>query len=136
MPVHPWLSRRTVLRALGWLIVAPMPLALASMLQRHEAATRRPRDLVIPPGTGDAVTFQDEVIVCREAGTVRVFSARCTHLGCRIATVASDGTLVCPCHGSRFRLDGTVAAGPASRSLAPLAYHRDPRSGALIVHVS
>ena len=131
----PWRSRRGVLRALGWLILAPMPLALASMLRRDEAVNRRPRQVVVPAEGVDAVTFVDEVIVCRQSGEVRVFSARCTHLGCRISSAVED-LLVCPCHGSRFRLDGSVAAGPASRPLAPLPYTADARTGALIVHVS
>jgi Rieske Fe-S protein len=28
-----------------------------------------------------------------------------------------DGLIECPCHGSRYRLDGTVAGGPAPRAL-------------------
>jgi Rieske Fe-S protein len=34
----------------------------------------------------------------------------------------SDGTINCPCHGSRFSVaDGAVARGPARRSLEPRA---------------
>jgi len=28
-----------------------------------------------------------------------------------------DGTINCPCHGSKYHLDGTVAKGPAPRPL-------------------
>jgi Rieske Fe-S protein len=134
-PPAAWRSRRGVLRALGWLILAPLPLAVASMLRRDEAVSRAPRKVVIPAESADTVTFVDQVIVCREGSEVRVFSARCTHLGCRISS-AVNGQLVCPCHGSRFRLDGSVAAGPAARPLAALPYTADAGTGALIVHVS
>ncbi len=42
-------------------------------------------------------------------------AAVCTHLGCtpRLA----GGQFECPCHGSRFDLNGTVLAGPAKRPL-------------------
>ena len=132
---RPWLYRRTVLRALGWLIVAPLPLALASVVRRNEAVTRRARRVVLPAPGPDATLVHDEVIVCRSGEEVRVFAARCTHLGCRIAAV-SDGQLACPCHGSRFRLDGSVAQGPASRPLERLDHEVDPKTGALIVHVT
>lgn len=31
---------------------------------------------------------------------------------------AEEGTLDCPSHGSRYRLDGSVLEGPANRPLA------------------
>lgn len=45
-----------------------------------------------------------------------VIGALCTHLGCVVA-VTGDG-FSCPCHGSRFALDGRVVKGPAPSPLA------------------
>lgn len=68
-------------------------------------------------------------MVQRDAdGTLRAFSAQCTHLGCHLDRVA-DGEGVCPSHGSRFYADGTVAKGPASRSLEALKVDPDPATG-------
>ena len=47
--------------------------------------------------------------------------ARCTHLGCRLHVDAAARELRCPCHGSRFDLEGAVRAGPATRPLARLS---------------
>jgi Rieske Fe-S protein len=68
----------------------------------------------VPVGSG--VIVDDVVVTQPSAGVFRGFSATCTHLGCTLATVA-DGTINCPCHGSKFNLDGSVAAGPAARPL-------------------
>ncbi|GAB4474284.1 MAG: hypothetical protein Kow00124_14110 [Anaerolineae bacterium] len=41
----------------------------------------------------------------------------CTHLGCLYKWVPVNGRFECPCHGSKFQLDGTYIEGPAPRSL-------------------
>jgi Rieske Fe-S protein len=69
----------------------------------------------VPVGSGVIV---DEVVVTQpSAGVFKGFSAKCTHKGCTVDKVA-DGTIDCPCHGSKFNLDGTVAKGPAREPLA------------------
>ena len=40
-------------------------------------------------------------------------SAVCTHLGCMTAWKPDLGIIACPCHGSKFRTDGTKIEGPA-----------------------
>ena len=44
-------------------------------------------------------------------------SAVCTHLGCLSAWKPETGTIACPCHGTAFRRDGAVMAGPAPQPL-------------------
>lgn len=44
-------------------------------------------------------------------------SAVCTHLGCLTTWKPDLGIIACPCHGSKFRSDGTKIEGPAPRPL-------------------
>jgi Rieske Fe-S protein len=75
----------------------------------------------IPVGGGKVFADQKVVVTQPSAGTVKAFSAVCTHAGCTVSEV-SDGTINCACHGSKFRVaDGSVAAGPAGQPLPPVA---------------
>lgn len=53
-----------------------------------------------------------------DAGQLHAVSALCTHFGCQVAFNASERTWDCPCHGSRFDVDGAVLDGPANKRLA------------------
>jgi nitrite reductase/ring-hydroxylating ferredoxin subunit/uncharacterized membrane protein len=69
------------------------------------------------PGKG-AAAFVDGmgIFVYRDGGQLYALSDRCSHRGCSLHTGrVRDGTIVCPCHQSAFRLqDGSVARGPAT----------------------
>ena len=70
----------------------------------------------VPVGSG--LIIDDLVLTQPSAGVFKAFSTVCPHAGCSVSKIA-DGTIDCPCHGSKFNLDGTVAKGPASKPLAP-----------------
>lgn len=110
----------------------PFGIAFVVLLRRTGQA-RVPRRVRVPATFTDGFAFAGDVVVHAGGhGARSAFSTRCTHLGCRIAHV-DQGELVCPCHGSRFRADGSVAVGPATRPLAPLPVSTDPATGDLFV---
>lgn len=71
---------------------------------------------VVRSGVGLCAVHRDE------AGTVHGVSARCTHLGCIVRFSEQEKEWQCPCHGSRFGLDGGVLQGPATAALAPCGH--------------
>jgi Rieske Fe-S protein len=68
--------------------------------------------------------------VVKNQGKIDVFAINCSHLGCSIALNESAKTFDCPCHGSRFHLDGTVLRGPAPAPLSHLTWKQgsDPKT--------
>lgn len=51
-----------------------------------------------------------------EDGLVMLYVV-CTHLGCLYKWVPTNNRFECPCHGSKFELNGKYIEGPAPRSL-------------------
>lgn len=71
----------------------------------------------------------DEAMVCRqqtdvlgiyrdETGDLHAVNAVCPHLGCLVQWNDGERTWDCPCHGSRFEIDGRVINGPANTDLS------------------
>ena len=76
----------------------------------------------------NSVTFnqdQQVYIVRTEEGFYAV-SAVCTHLGCITQWKPDSNLIACPCHGSKFKSDGTKIEGPAPRSLPHFAIALTP----------
>ncbi|WP_436842246.1 FAD-dependent oxidoreductase [Streptomyces virginiae] len=71
------------------------------------------------PGEGTVVRAHGRPCAVHrdEQGELHAVSAVCTHLGCIVAFNNAERTWECPCHGSRFALDGEVLQGPALHPL-------------------
>ena len=89
------------------LLLATGALAACAKPQEKQAATSDPSTSASAPATSAPAA---------PAGG----PSKCTHKGCAVNKIA-NGTIDCPCHGSKFNLDGTVAHGPATKPLAARA---------------
>jgi thiosulfate dehydrogenase [quinone] large subunit len=76
----------------------------------------------LPSGQGatysDPSTGAPDILIRTEDGSLKAFSAVCTHAGC---TVGYDGSQIyCPCHGGTFSPEtGEVTGGPPPAPLEP-----------------
>lgn len=70
-------------------------------------------------GSGAIVTVNgNKVAAYKDAsGAVTQLSPKCTHQGCDVAWNGGESTWDCPCHGSRFKADGSVLSGVATEPL-------------------
>lgn len=66
---------------------------------------------VLPDGLGQTGVYRDQ------DGVLHAVSLRCTHLGCLVRFNGAETSWDCPCHGSRFDIDGAVLEGPANQPL-------------------
>ena len=78
-----------------------------------QRGTRPIEDLT--PGEGAIVNAGGEKVAGYrdDEGGLHAVSSRCTHLGCQVVWNAAERTWDCPCHASRFDVDGDVLNGPA-----------------------
>ncbi|MEO7330897.1 MAG: Rieske (2Fe-2S) protein [Minicystis sp.] len=141
-------ERRNALRALVTLgglayaaaIAVPAARFLAAPAATHDPGGARwirvarlddlaegaPQRLSLRGDERDAFTLSRDrelgsVWLLRRGATVSALSAACPHLGCSVDLAPDHQAFACPCHASRFALDGQPASGPSPRALDPLA---------------
>lgn len=88
------------------------------------------------PGGSVTLSLPDSllyvVVACTAPGCWTALWSTCTHGACGILWDAAAGEAWCPCHGSRFAVDGAVLQGPAVRPLSAFAVGR--RGDSLWIH--
>ena len=73
----------------------------------------------IAPGQGAILRsgLTKKAVYRDENGQLHMRSAICTHLGCIVTFNSAEKSWDCPCHASRFGIDGEVLHGPANTPL-------------------
>ncbi len=105
----------------------PLPAADADLISARTSSgtDEDPGEIVatLQPGQAAVVrSAERQVAVHRtEEGALQAVSAICTHAGGVVLWDREDGRWHCPCHGSVFAPDGTVANGPAQDALPDMS---------------
>jgi Rieske Fe-S protein len=73
----------------------------------------------IHSGEGKIVKYEGETIGLYkdEQGNLFAINPSCTHMKCNVAWNKAEKSWDCPCHGSRFDINGEVLTGPATNNL-------------------
>jgi Rieske Fe-S protein len=102
---------------------------------KFDAPTSPNAAFIMADGGGDnaAGDLAFSGFVVKDKGKVDVFAINCSHLGCPIGLNTTDKTFDCPCHGSRFHLDGTVKHGPAAYPLSHLTWKQGDTPDSIVV---
>lgn len=82
----------------------------------------------------NSVTYfaDQKVYLIRTVNGFFAETAVCTHLGCITQWHPEANLIECPCHGSRYKRNGTVVHGPAPRALPHFSLRLMP-DGTLMV---
>jgi cytochrome b6-f complex iron-sulfur subunit len=124
------LSRRDFFTGLIYGSLASVAAYIAYPVVRflyYEKKLPLPKEVTITLGDlekvspNSAVYFQygylPGILVRTEAGEVKAFSARCTHLDCNVSYKPDTKTFHCACHEGYFDINGKNIAGPPPRPL-------------------
>lgn len=130
------INRKTFLRIATLSMVAAFVVLWRLMTGKQKQLENNPetkRINVAKLGTG--IHWFDNFILIKSAKTLKVFSNKCTHAGCRI-NQEINGQLVCPCHGSRYDSEsGKVLQGPAGLPLSTLPFTTDAKTGEITIKI-
>ncbi|WDF46057.1 FAD-dependent oxidoreductase [Chryseobacterium sp. KACC 21268] len=81
----------------------------------------------IKAGTGRIVKFEGKTYAAYrdQKAAIHLLSPICPHTGCTVKWNPSEVSWDCPCHGSRFDINGKLLNGPALKGLTPLTDQRE-----------
>ena len=121
---NPWAAVYEPSRLLTQSLTESIPEVVASTVPYVEWVTGGDVSSVDDLGNGEGAVIRDglsKIAAYRdEDGKLHQRSAVCTHMGCIVQFNSSEKTWDCPCHGSRFAIDGHAINTPAVKPLAPI----------------
>lgn len=74
----------------------------------------------LPKNCGDEIFYHFRKVAAYkdEQNQLHICQLHCPHLGCKLKWNAIEKTWDCPCHGSRFTIDGHLIDNPSQKDLA------------------
>jgi nitrite reductase/ring-hydroxylating ferredoxin subunit len=119
-PTADIVDARRILPTIGRTVVKNGAKVAVRFVADRAAALLAPEE-PLAPGTGVVVRRGTSLVAmaCDLSGRTHMVDAVCSHLGCVVSFNQGEQTWDCPCHGSRYALDGKVLDGPAREALSP-----------------
>ena len=133
MKEHSKISRKKFIRRIAVVLLLPVAWLINVTIERKIESEQKKNKILLPEDIAEGITILDQIILVKTGSSVKVFSSRCTHLGCVINKI-DNNEIVCPCHGSRFNEEGFPVNGPAAKRLEELAIQTDSKSGEKFVY--
>ena len=122
---NPWAEVYDPSRIATQSITEAVPEVLASTVPYVEWVTAGDVSSVDDLKNGEGAVIRDglkKIAAYRDDnGALHQHSAVCTHMGCIVQFNSTEKTWDCPCHGSRFGIDGHPINTPAVSPLAPIS---------------
>jgi Rieske Fe-S protein len=131
-----YINRKTFLRLATYSSAAAFVALWSIITGKSKQLSDQPLDSrinVAKLGTG--IFLFEKYILVKSESSLKVFSNKCTHAGCRI-NQEIDGQLICPCHGSRYDSStGKVLQGPAGLPLITIPFSTNAKTGEITVKI-
>ncbi|HEX9578547.1 MAG TPA: Rieske (2Fe-2S) protein [Myxococcales bacterium] len=116
---------------------APVKGLLSVPMARVPELARQGGSVLLRANASDFLGRRVSVLVANTTSQgLRAYGAYCPHAGCEVAWVDRADEVVCPCHLSRFAVDGTVTHPPAAADLDTYSAKLSPDEQTLIVDLS
>ena len=116
-------------------LIAAASLAAYPLWKYLSPPSVRAQSIEVPfselPENGVYMIRDRKLAIIRKKNEIRAISIACTHLGCTLNV--ADDIFICPCHGSKFTLEGKVLMGPATIDLKELNYQLTDKTVILYV---
>lgn len=64
-----------------------------------------------------SVKIIGDTVKIEKNGKIKYLTAKCPHMGCIVKYDPKTRELICPCHNSKFDIDGNLLQGPATTGL-------------------
>jgi len=125
------ISRKKFFKLLAYLLLVPLFYLTNKMVKDHQKFKTNNREFRISnPSPG--LSISGPIIISKLDNELKIFSSRCTHLGCQINKIENE-EIICPCHGSKYDINGKPIKGPSIKALIKLDYYMDETTNEIVV---
>ncbi len=112
-------SKKRIIKAAGRFVKENTNVA-AQLIKDLSVGNKELEEININTGKVIRMDGSKVAVYRKSEDTYYKISAICPHMGCTVRWNDAEHTWDCPCHGSRFNIDGNVIEGPAFNGLEPI----------------